>query len=590
MSRVRPLDANGAFGARSDCRGIGHRGRAAGAVLTAIALVVGLCLAVWAWQKSDTPADRADELAAAPPCDRFVDPCVFPSSAEPAVDMPAPSQPEPVRLSPVVAEDPALRSNPVRAGMPEPLRPEGWDVPLASPREGSPVDDISAARKSLESQNPLRDGLAEDSVAGGPGASLNPLRDRPAEKSLRAEPGEIAAESNDSEIAEVSAGGGPALPPGLLRDCRTEIRLRPEPEGIAQEPGREEVAAPGPPVAASRAAIPNPLRVSSPRVVRLDSVLRVEVAGGTPSDAVVEVTGRTPSDAEVEVLAMFHPPADLQTPATPSPAGQTPPAPVPIAQERTWPIPPAPEVPDAVQRTSSNVSEGATSDAEIEVLAMFRAPSDEPAPAASPSAVPRHLERMPASPAQAEPKRAVTVQTGPQEPAPAQAGRKRAPEEVATPGPTYDFESRPIGTLTVITARRAGEIPADLGREKLAQMQAKTAGDPWVRNWPLICYQWEAPALCHRPLYFEEVNLERYGYGPKYLRVAQPLISAGQFFATVPALPYRIFAEHGRECVYTLGHYRPGSLVPYDVMLPPASLTGTGVESALITGLIFAIP
>lgn len=484
--------------------------------------------------------------------------------------MPAPSQPEPARLSPAVAEDPALRSNPVRDGLPEPLRPDGWGASLVPLREAPLVEDTSAARNSLESQNPLRDGLAEDSVAGGPRASLNPLRDGPAENSLRAEPGEIAAESTDSAIAEVSAGEGPALSPGLLRDCRTEIRLRPEPEGIAQEPGREEVAAPGPPVAASRAAIPNPLRVFSPRVVRLDSVLRVEVTGGTPSDAAADITGRTPSDAEVEVLAMFHPPADLQTPATPSPADRASPTPVPIAQQRTYPIPPAPDVPDAVQRTSSNVSEGATSDAEIEVLAMFRAPSDEPAPAAAPSAVPRHLEQMPASRAQAEP--------------------KRVPEEVATPGPTYDFESRPIGTLTVITARRAGDVPADLGREKLAQMQAKKTGDPWVRNWPLICYQWEAPALCHRPLYFEEVNLERYGYGPRYLRVAQPLISAGQFFATVPALPYRIFAEHGRECVYTLGHYRPGSLVPYDVMLPPASLTGTGVESALITGLILVIP
>ena len=198
------------------------------------------------------------------------------------------------------------------------------------------------------------------------------------------------------------------------------------------------------------------------------------------------------------------------------------------------------------------VTEGTPSDAEAEVLAVFQAPAD-----------PR---------------------------APAQAAQKRTPEEVPTPGPMYDFESRPIGSLTVRTACRAGDVPADVGREKLAQMQAKASDDVVLRNWPLTCYRWEAPALCHRPLYFEEVNLERFGYGPRYLRIAQPVISAGQFFTTVPILPYKMFAEPARQCVYTLGQYRPGSPVPYDIEFPPGSWSGAGAESLVITGLIFAIP
>jgi hypothetical protein len=112
----------------------------------------------------------------------------------------------------------------------------------------------------------------------------------------------------------------------------------------------------------------------------------------------------------------------------------------------------------------------------------------------------------------------------------------------------------------------------------------------FARNWPMVCFQWEAPALAYRPLYFEEVNLERYGYGMKYLRAAQPIISAGQFFTTVPILPYKMFAEPARTPVYTLGHYRPGSDVPFRPVYPPLSISGSAAQAGVAAGLIFVIP
>ncbi len=69
-------------------------------------------------------------------------------------------------------------------------------------------------------------------------------------------------------------------------------------------------------------------------------------------------------------------------------------------------------------------------------------------------------------------------------------------------------------------------------------------------------FAWTASALCHKPLYFEDVQLERYGHmcGPWL----QPFASGANFFLTVPILPYKMGLELPNECMYTLGYYRPG--------------------------------
>ncbi len=152
------------------------------------------------------------------------------------------------------------------------------------------------------------------------------------------------------------------------------------------------------------------------------------------------------------------------------------------------------------------------------------------------------------------------------------------------------FDQRPITSLTVNIAAKAGELPNNLGRDSLARIEMKRPEAVLLRHWPLLSCEWEAPALAYRPLYFEEVNLERHGYGLKYLRAAQPIISAGQFFTTVPILPYKMLAEPARTPVYTLGHDRPGSNVPYRPVLPPLSISGSAVEAGVAAGLIFAIP
>jgi hypothetical protein len=101
-------------------------------------------------------------------------------------------------------------------------------------------------------------------------------------------------------------------------------------------------------------------------------------------------------------------------------------------------------------------------------------------------------------------------------------------------------------------------------------------------------YTWAAPDLYHHPLYFEQVNLERYGQGPNH--ALQPLFSAAHFFGTIPKLPYHVVTNPPRERVYTLGHYRPGNCAPYQWHRTRFSWKGAIVQGLATAGTAVAIP
>jgi hypothetical protein len=109
-----------------------------------------------------------------------------------------------------------------------------------------------------------------------------------------------------------------------------------------------------------------------------------------------------------------------------------------------------------------------------------------------------------------------------------------------------------------------------------------------ARSFAPLTYTWTASALCHKPLYFEDVQLERYGHmGGPWL---QPLASAANFFCTFPILPYKMGLELPNECVYTLGYYQPGSCAPYLFDPLPISVRGLFFESAAWVGACALFP
>lgn len=82
-------------------------------------------------------------------------------------------------------------------------------------------------------------------------------------------------------------------------------------------------------------------------------------------------------------------------------------------------------------------------------------------------------------------------------------------------------------------------------------------------------YTWASPVFHHRPLYFEQPNLERYGNGP--CRIAQPAMSSAHFLLSVPLIPLKMIHNPPWADVHTLGEGRPGDAVRmhsfHDVML-----------------------
>lgn len=150
---------------------------------------------------------------------------------------------------------------------------------------------------------------------------------------------------------------------------------------------------------------------------------------------------------------------------------------------------------------------------------------------------------------------------------------------------------RPISQVSVNTALPPGALPQTMERQE---------GDPPPVIMPIIgdrrleggwgdqMFQWSATQFCHQPLYFEEVNLERYGY--QCNPVLQPLVSGAHFFLTVPALPYKMTVNPPRECVYTLGYYRPGDRVPWQRNFLPWDTRAAAVQAGVAVGLVFLIP
>lgn len=136
----------------------------------------------------------------------------------------------------------------------------------------------------------------------------------------------------------------------------------------------------------------------------------------------------------------------------------------------------------------------------------------------------------------------------------------------------------------------------------LSDADVAYVGDAW--NIPIQCgvgnesftgrqfiastVQWTAPGHCHKPLYFQQPQLERYGHeiGP----VLQPMVSTAHFFGNILVLPYKMGIHPPNECQYSLGYFRPGNCAPYMVQPVPISLRGAAAQAAAVTGAAALIP
>lgn len=160
-----------------------------------------------------------------------------------------------------------------------------------------------------------------------------------------------------------------------------------------------------------------------------------------------------------------------------------------------------------------------------------------------------------------------------------------------------------VTTGTMVDLRRGYVIiESDVGLQKIPYAKLSDAdwaavSDYWQipelcgvgdnvapsRNWVPQTFTWKASALCHKPLYFENIQLERYGHshGP----VLQPIHSTAHFFTSLVTLPYKTAINPPTECQYALGFYRPGNCAPWLKDPIPISLDGIRRQALVVTGL-----
>lgn len=148
-----------------------------------------------------------------------------------------------------------------------------------------------------------------------------------------------------------------------------------------------------------------------------------------------------------------------------------------------------------------------------------------------------------------------------------------------------DIAIKPMGAIAASTTPPRGVLPKNAAlSERHLQPEVWQSDDRHFRE---TAFFWEPTNYAYQPLYFEEPNLERYGYDRGCL---QPVFSAGHFYGSVALWPYKLVCYPWYNCESALGHYRPGSCVPYRCHHLPFRWDALLVEAGAWTGLAFLMP
>lgn len=187
--------------------------------------------------------------------------------------------------------------------------------------------------------------------------------------------------------------------------------------------------------------------------------------------------------------------------------------------------------------------------------------------------------------------------------APLPEGRQSDSLGQVGPFPQPTAETAEDGFFQDTSTAYNDECPDPKSLPKISELSYKVVSPPglfpescplpdevYVRKAPTpITYTWKASNLCHKPLYFEDVQLERYGH-TCCVPILQPVLSRVRFWLTIPVLPYFMGVYPPNECIYELGYYRPGSCAPHMLQPIPISLRGGLFQAGATVGTVFLIP
>lgn len=146
-----------------------------------------------------------------------------------------------------------------------------------------------------------------------------------------------------------------------------------------------------------------------------------------------------------------------------------------------------------------------------------------------------------------------------------------------------DYPDRPFTSIALDRELPAGTNPEDLSRELFIPQ------DQAPEELPVIYYfAWVAPEVWYKSLYFDDVQLER--YGQTRCPPLQPVLSGAHFFGTLAFMPYKMGLSGPFEMTTNYGYYRPGSPTPCVGRRVPWEWDAALLQAGFIVGGVFFIP
>ena len=440
------------------------------------------------------------------------------------------------RKRPITAQPPQTTSESSRRG----LRRAAWAA-CASALALAHVADAPGARAGEEAFRPVVPTAAAPASVG----PASGLRWRARGTSSAQEPKQLAVKASDAFRPIGGAQRASAVEPTAVKPAVVEAAVVEPVATNADAVGPNDKVPAGMPLTANRISS----KKSRARV--RDSVMQV----GAYQDPAAAPPFSETQPAQQPSADALRDPFEGQAPTTTPPDASAPDT-VPPAMPETEPAEPAPALPGDATAPSNDPPP---------VDELFK---DQPI-------------REPDAPAELPPEEREQLldeglSTGPGGPA-----CENQQEECQRA--IRELQKRDITTITVgllIEGVEGTDFPCDcrLGRDYDAP---EFAG----RNFAPTLFTWKATGTCHKPLYFEDVQLERYGHS--WNPVLQPFVSGAHFFVSVPLLPYKMGLRPPNECVYTLGYYRPGNCAPYMFEPIPLSLRAAASQAAGMTAFAF---
>jgi len=134
---------------------------------------------------------------------------------------------------------------------------------------------------------------------------------------------------------------------------------------------------------------------------------------------------------------------------------------------------------------------------------------------------------------------------------------------------------------------RAGNMTLPTDVAQMDRLFTEPGAEPLYS--PIQTYfAWTAPEIWHKSLYFDDIQLERYGQSRAPL--LQPFLSGAHFFGTLPILPYKLGLNGPFEMTSNLGYYRPGSAAPCVGRRLPWEWDAALYEAGFWVGGVFMVP